>query len=165
MTCGEIDTPNYDPMTRGHGCNACARRANGLANAVKLRASARERCARLAEEGGFTEIEFTHRQDPRGQEISWIKFVCPNGHDGERRLSAFMQQQGCWSCASRGFNVSKRGVFYAVWSASIVKCGIANSHSAARRLDTHRRQGLTEQVGGVLFSRGIDAVTMERSNT
>lgn len=40
MKCGVVDTPTYYPMTQGAGCNACARRRNGAANAIKLRAAA-----------------------------------------------------------------------------------------------------------------------------
>lgn len=162
LKCGDIDYPSYDVIRGGAGCNACARKANGLANAQKIVTRSHERCRKKAENRNYTVVGFEQRVDARGQGISWMRFVCPKGHVGSVRVSAFMQGLGCFGCASKGFNVGKPGVFYVIRDDSIVKCGVANTHSARRRLSKHRGQGLTNFDRALEFESGADTWALER---
>ena len=69
---------------------------------------------------------------------------------------------GC-DCTDYGINLAAPGYFYVVTSDDYVKCGIANEHCIAARLETHRKSkfALTSVLAKVFFDVTRDAKAVE----
>ena len=92
------------------------------------------------------------------KKVSWR---CAAGHEWEALVKSRVEGRGCPVCADYGIQPDEPGVLYVIASSAWLKAGIANTAKLDRRLDEHRRQGLTEVLGVREFPTASEAKAVE----
>ncbi len=148
LRCGYPSSPTYQSIKFGNG--ACAW------------------CSQLRIDphlalGKMMAADFLPYGPFPGSRTPWAGECLKCGARGAPRFNAVDFGQGaCRECSSSGFHPEQPGYFYVVTDGSVIKGGISNTAARVNRVRTHARQGLTDVLFVIYFSRGHDAEALEQ---